>query len=587
MSDYRSIPSRDGKRVVRLRLLPSVLLAMAMPACAIDITVDVLNDPAPDGCTAGSCSLREAITLANLLSGPDRILLPATPGVPLQLAIPGNNENGNATGDLDVLDDLEIVGTGAATTTLVQTATDRVLQTTMAADKRLVLRGLTIQGGSAASGGAVESRSLLTIEDAAFVGNRADVEGGAITYTGEIAPSITERRLVLRRVRFENNTAMQQNGSAVGGAIFASSRVFAPFVLIEDCQFIGNEANGSGGAISMNGLPFVAGGTVTILRSRFEGNRSKGGRGGAAIYASDSSFALRVEDGLFDDNVTTTIESFAGGAITLGLVSSAVFLRSTFSSNSGPSGGAINSFSKLDVLDCHFTNNTAAFAGGALHVSNESLVDRTTFQSNHVSTIDSVDGGGGAIASDGLQNLDVFRSTFSGNDAFRGGALALVRTTRLRMFGNTIVAPTRGITGRQATAVRIVDDEFAHSLVFDNNIIIGSCTYPSAARKPNAARGNIEAPGSTCRFDLATSSAQNQISATVAQINLGSPADNGGPTLTRLPGFGSIAINQGSELMCLASDQRRYVRNDAFCDVGSVEVGAIDDTIFSSGFDSP
>jgi CSLREA domain-containing protein len=51
---------------------------LALPARAATIVVDVLGDPLPDGCSPGSCSLREAITLANNLPGKDTILLPAT-----------------------------------------------------------------------------------------------------------------------------------------------------------------------------------------------------------------------------------------------------------------------------------------------------------------------------------------------------------------------------------------------------------------------------------------------------------------------------------------------------------------------------
>lgn len=146
-----------------LRVLLALLFMPAIQAWAIDITVDVLGDPTPDGCTPSSCSLREAVTLANILSGPDRIFLPATPGVPLQLTIPGDDENANATGDVDVTDDLEIIGAGVATTTLVQTAADRVFHTIMAREKRLTLRGLTIQGGNnTIMGGALRSESLLT-----------------------------------------------------------------------------------------------------------------------------------------------------------------------------------------------------------------------------------------------------------------------------------------------------------------------------------------------------------------------------------------------------------------------------------------
>jgi hypothetical protein len=100
-----------------------------------------------------------------------------------------------------------------------------------------------------------------------------------------------------------------------------------------------------------------------------------------------------------------------------------------------------------------------------------------------------------------------------------------------------------------------------------------------------AAHNNIESPGNSCRFGSAMFNGQNQVSATTAQVNLAPLADNGGPTWTRLPGAGSIAINQGRETNCTPTDQRHYARADTQCDVGAVEVGATPDALFASGFD--
>lgn len=586
MSHDRSIQSHGHACTRPLRMLLTLLIATSLPAWAIDIPVDILGDPAPNGCTPGDCSLREAVTLANSLAGPDRILLPATPGLPLQLSIPGDNENGNATGDLDVLDDLEIVGTGAATTTLVQTVADRVLHTIMAVDKRITLRGLTIQGGNTMNGGAMQSGSLLTIEDAAFVGNRGSYEGGAINFFAGFAPAVTQPRLVLRRVRFENNMATGVNQNGTGGALYArTSFDNLPFVVIEDCNFVANESDFAGGAISMNGFPNGYGGLVTIRRSTFSANQA-GGEGGAALYIAGSSIELQVDDSVFDSNIVTGNSASAGGAINLQQVRSSTVLRSVFSSNSGGGGGAFRSVNPVQMLDSRFVDNTATFGGGALWIGSDALIDQSTFDSNRVLSNDPADIGGGAIRFAGA-NLDVMRSTFSNNNAFRGGAITVAATTRLRILGSTFVAPSFLAVGTQGTVLRILDNDPSHNLIVANSIFRGSCTFPSVGRILNAARGNIESPGSTCRFDTATANGQNQLSATLTQINLGSLGDNGGPTPTRLPGPASIAINQGSELYCLATDQRHFARTDAFCDVGAVEVGAIADKIFQSGFESP
>jgi hypothetical protein len=558
-----------------------MLMLAAFPAWAVDIQVDVLGDPVPNGCTPGSCSLREAVSLANSLAGPDRILLPATPGVPLQLTIPGSNENANATGDLDVLDDLEIVGAGAASTVLVQTIPDRVLHTTMPRDRRLVLRGLTIQGGSASQGGALHSQSLTTIEDAAFVGNTASSEGGAVYFVGLYDPALVETRLVLRRVRFEDNVSTQA-GEAFGGALHASSFIDgAPFARIEDCQFTGNLGKNGGGAIWLTGSINIAGGDVVISRSQFSANTA-GVNGGGALMVSSSSFDLRIEDSLFDGNVATGNQPFSPGAINLSQLSSAVLLRTTLSSNSGNRGGALRGgFLPIQLIDSHLFDNTAAFGGGAVWAGADLTVDRSTFESNRVTSTSSVDPGGGAIGFSGSE-LVIRRSTFSGNDAYRGGAVSLVNG-ELQLTGSTLTAGALGMAGRLGTVMRIQDETSA--LAVANTIFSGTCFFSDVNRLLQAAHNNIESPGNSCRFGSAMFNGQNQVSATIAQVNLAPLADNGGPTWTRLPGAGSIAINQGREANCTPTDQRHYARADTQCDVGAVEVGATPDALFRNGFD--
>ena len=574
---------RGAARISGSRMGLALLILLAAPAWAIDIQVDILGDPVPDGCTPGHCSLREAITLANSIPGPDRVLLPATPGVPLQLTIPGGNEDANATGDLDVLDDLEIIGAGIDTTVLVQTAQDRVLDTQMAATARLVLRGLTIQGGQIGQGGGLRSRALTTIEDVAFVGNTAAYEGGAVHYMGGYAPEIAEYRLVLRRVRFESNAATQVNNDSYGGALHATSLFDQrPFVLIEDCDFLDNESKSTGGAIHLSGSINWYGGGVLIRRSAFSANRAAG-PGGAAIYSTSSGFALRIEDSRFDDNVTSGSVATAGGAIALQRTNSTVILRTTLSSNSGNRGGAISSTSALELIDSHLVDNAATRSGGALWSHSTVLVDRSTFESNRVTSEDAADNGGGAIGFSGTQ-LTIQRSTFQANRAYRGGAISLV-AGRLQLHGSTIVAPTVVFAGSTGLALRILDNDAGNGLVIANTILSGTCTFPGAGRQLASAFNNIEAPGNSCRLTSAALNGFNQVSATNAQVNLGPLADNGGPTPTRQPGAGSIAINQASSFYCTPTDQRRYARTDGICDIGAVEVGAIPDELFRDGFD--
>jgi len=83
-------------------------------AIVVTTTQDELNSD-------GDCSLREAITAANA----DTITLPAGT---YTLAIPGADEDGNATGDLDITSDLNVSGAGADTTVVDGNALDRAFE---------------------------------------------------------------------------------------------------------------------------------------------------------------------------------------------------------------------------------------------------------------------------------------------------------------------------------------------------------------------------------------------------------------------------------------------------------------------------
>src|SRR5690349_20199983 len=93
------------------------------PARAAVFTVTKTADTL-DGACNSDCSLREAVTAANSAPGADTIQV--GPGV-YKLTRLNPFEDAAATGDLDVLGELTILGAGADRTILDGNATDRVL----------------------------------------------------------------------------------------------------------------------------------------------------------------------------------------------------------------------------------------------------------------------------------------------------------------------------------------------------------------------------------------------------------------------------------------------------------------------------
>jgi len=151
---------------------------------AVDSVLDQADQTPGDAqcrTVAGACTLRAAIQESNALPGRQRIEVPS--GVhPLSLV--GADEDLAATGDLDILDDLELVGSGAGATIVDAGGIDRVFEIVAAFGAPIVsLDGLTIRNGSAATaagatGGGIENGGELTLTDCEVAGNVANLAGG-------------------------------------------------------------------------------------------------------------------------------------------------------------------------------------------------------------------------------------------------------------------------------------------------------------------------------------------------------------------------------------------------------------------------
>lgn len=98
------------------KLTPLLVAAqLAAPLAAADFVVTRYDDPVPGACLADDCSLREALIAANAGSDLDRIVLSA--GV-YTVDLTGVDEDAAFTGDLDVVQDVELVGAGAGLTAI-------------------------------------------------------------------------------------------------------------------------------------------------------------------------------------------------------------------------------------------------------------------------------------------------------------------------------------------------------------------------------------------------------------------------------------------------------------------------------------
>ncbi len=133
----------------------------ALPVLAGDIVVDTTEDTLDGWCTTlpwppDNCSLRKALTLANETPGKDTIHL--QPGTYV-LSRVGALEDLNVTGDLDILDDVDIKGVGVGLTIIDGNQTDRVFHVRQGSahpdPPMLQLFDLTVQHGTGYPGGGI------------------------------------------------------------------------------------------------------------------------------------------------------------------------------------------------------------------------------------------------------------------------------------------------------------------------------------------------------------------------------------------------------------------------------------------------
>ncbi len=312
----------------------AALLSAAAPAGAAVFAVQTLLDApdtaAGDGLCASPlagapCTLRAAVQEANALAGPDRIELPAGT---LLLSVTGTGENLAATGDLDLLDELEIAGAGESLTIVDGGALDRVLDLRpTAAALALRLRHLTVRGGltsgSSEPGGCLRNAASGTVDlyRVTFTDCRS-TSGGAIV-----------------------------NAGAVRGVEVTFAANMGP---------PGDEDRPEGGAILNDG----PGSSIDLRRAAFTGNR--GGNGGAlhsiGSFSTTPRATVHIEDSSFTGNQALQI----GGAVIGNSSTDFTFVNCTFSGNSAGLGGAIGNDGGcfFALHQCTITGNSAGIGGG-------------------------------------------------------------------------------------------------------------------------------------------------------------------------------------------------------------------------------
>ena len=264
-------------------------------------------------------------------------------------------------------------------------------------------------------------------------------------------------------------------------------------------------------------------------------------------------------------------------------------LTSATASTGDPSwfkyGAGIQNFGPLTLRDCILTGNAAGGGGGALLAYSTTNLVRTTFSGNYGPA-------GGAIYNGGVGFVTIDTCTFTANGASEGGAIfnnhGVFTLKSCTISGNTATggAGTQGGGG----IVSIGTNSFGNngSTHFENTIVAGN----SAPLGPDVS-GTAFSDG----YNLIGSADNNsgftgtgdRVGVTTAQVNL-KPLDTyGGFIPTMPPKAGSFAIDKGKQTTDVngqpsTTDQRGQPRpidrgesnapGGDGNDIGAVEVGA-------------
>jgi CSLREA domain-containing protein len=342
-------------------------MATALVSRSATFTVNTTDDDvdvAPgDGICAtagGTCTLRAAIQETNSLPGSDVIVLPAGHYL---LTIPGKEDAG-AAGNLDIWDNLRILGAGAANTVIDANRLDRVLS---------VNAPLVPEAGPA----PVPSPSGVPVP-----------------------------KVYLSGVSLVNGyTMIDANSGYTGGGIRNCGKL-----TLENCVVSGNEGV-LGGALNSEG------GSVTLLSTTISNNLGHFCCGGIRNYYG---VKLLLRNSVVKDN---TVTPGSGGGVVDLYPSSFIAYDSTFSGNvAAADGGGILVTGRTTLKRCTITGNSASGNGGGLyrvadeiyHEAGRLRIADTTISGNTADSDRSGQGDGGGIYN-WAEGLSMARGTLSGN----------------------------------------------------------------------------------------------------------------------------------------------------------------------------
>jgi predicted outer membrane repeat protein len=592
-----SIRSRVIALISVLALIgASAVLVSAVPASASTVAVTVTSAAETSGTcpSASDCTLRQALADASFgdTNGAENAEITIAEGLgTINLQSPLIYDGGN-TRSLN----LTLNGNGIAIT-----GNDTFRLITSDTSGSVVIDQVAFSRGRDVLGGALQTRSDLTLTNSSFTANNADGNGGAV---------FASTSLEIDHVVFEDNDAPS------GGAVFVMGSLFVQY-----SSFVNNSAANYGGAVGTGG---IAG--MEITTTSFTGNASD--TAGGAVYHSGT---MTFTDVVFEDNSATDYggafwgtadvdvsnavflnnsASIAGGAAFINgnsSIDNAMFISnesvpggsggaikingtldlsdSTFEANSAANGGAILAASDLTASRVNFANNTVLASSGAIAVIGNAAITESSFDGN----TSGEDGGAITVAG----NLDLTNSTVSNNSSTTGqGAL---RVAQDAVISNSTITANAG--GGQISTVSAATLTVAYATLTEletlaNQDAIGTSGSNISLFATVLTGADGASAGSLCGsavtslgYNYATDSSCGLTEtgdiegAPLATAVVGALADHDGTMFTQLPLANGPLVGAIPNASCfltsaaLSTDQRGFARPNV--DGGSCDIGAV------------
>ena len=391
------------------------------------LTVNSATDGAvPSGtnpCTnGGTCTLRDAFAQSNAdashnetSSTVDIIQLQASTTYTLSYNT-GRDTNGNSTYHIEIYGPVNVVGAGAASTTITTNQLDKIFSINSGFANNAVVAQTsfdTFFSGITLTNAQLTNNEFVAAQaNSDGVGGILDAETGGHGYITFVNCNLT------------NSTSPYGDGGAIyvsDGFQYGSSTERAPgpgTLEIDGGTISGNTSSEDGGAIStatdrINGnVPIILNG-VTISNNKANNSINTadiygGGKGGGVYFLTDSGSGVEslIIDSVVSGNSTVIINGNTGSS----------------------EGGGLYAGSGLKLTNNQFTGNTAASSGGGIYES--ALNYSPLFTGNTITANAATDGGGILLLND------------TGNGG--NGLTATIQYNRIK--GNTASA-TGGRTG--------------------------------------------------------------------------------------------------------------------------------------------